>query len=73
MVNIRMLRLDFHLSIMKFLTKLTGDITPLSPWRGVVGEAFLIVSPATLAILPIVLETRSGPWRDIVSDFAVPE
>ena len=68
-----MLRLDFHLSIMTFPTKLTGDITPLSPWRGVGGEAFLIVPPATLAILPIVLETRSGLWRDIVSEFVVPE
>ena len=68
-----MFRLDFHLPIMKFLTKLTGDITPLSPWRGVGGEAFLAVCAATLAIPPIVLETRSGQWRDIVSDFVVPE
>ena len=66
-------QLDFHLSIMTFLTKLTGDITPLSPWRGVGGEAFLAVCAATLAIPPIVLETRSGPWRDIVSEFVVPE
>ena len=73
MANIRMLRLDFHLSIMTFLTKLTGDITPLSPWRGVGGEAFLTVCAATLAIPPIVLETRSGPWRDIVSEFVVLE
>ena len=73
MANIRTLRLDFHLSIMTFLTKLTGDITPLSPWRGAGGEAFLTVCAATLAILPIVLETRSGPWRDIVSEFVVPE
>ena len=59
-------RLDFHLSIMTFLTKLTGV-------RGEATFKFLIYSAATLAILPIVLETRSGPWQDIVSDFAIPE
>ena len=61
-----MLRLDFHLSIMTFLTKLTGV-------RGEATFKFLIYNAATLAILPIVLETKSGPWRDIVSDFVVPE
>lgn len=54
MANIRMLQLDFHLSIMTFLTKLTGV-------RGEATFKFLIYNAATLAILPIVLETRSGP------------